>query len=99
MIHHNVLILSPVGPCEDLGHVAVGLNLVAVPLELAGQALTPAYQAFPTPPVAKRKESELKKEKTVEGCPAVLSVSLIEGRDLVGTTESTGTHELYCKFR
>ena len=76
--------------------MTVGLNLVAVPLELAGLSITPAYQAFPTPP-PKRKQSDMKKERTTTS-PAVLSVSLVEGREM-GRTDTSGAHELYCKFR
>eukprot|EP00090_Calanus_glacialis_P005273 TRINITY_DN14089_c0_g1_i1.p1 TRINITY_DN14089_c0_g1~~TRINITY_DN14089_c0_g1_i1.p1 ORF type:complete len:766 (-),score=211.93 TRINITY_DN14089_c0_g1_i1:70-2205(-) len=86
------------GASEGLGSVSVGLNLVAVPLDLACQAPAPAYQAFPTAPAVRRKESELKKEKTPSS-PAVLSLSLIEGKDILGTKDVSGIHELYCKFR
>jgi len=83
------------GSSDCLGEISVGLNLVAVPLDLAGHANTPAYQAFPTAPPPRKKESEIKKEPS----PAVLSLSLIEGKDLVGTKDPNSLHELYCKFR
>ena len=80
-----------------MGQVSLGLNLVAVPLELGCQTITPAYQSFPTPPsVNKRKESEVKKSTQNS---AVLSLSLIEGVDLTEIKEGSSIYDIYCKFR
>jgi len=76
------------GSNENVGEISVGLNLVCVPLELGNDPLDLNYKAFPT-----------SQPRRTPSSPAVLSLSLIQGRNIGGGNNPTSINELYCKFR